>query len=366
MAATAGRSPGKPGVRIAGVVGGRREVFHDVLAVAMRGGHRPLIDRLDAAVFDLVGAGGRLRHAQDVARVLREKSPLVLSAELGAEVGPPLRDEPGRSRIPSRRFDPPTFVFDFSGGKKHRYPDTGLDTFGPFDSEGFSPKTPRVVVVTPRSVQGTVESFLTSFRNGVPGGRVFNQGFTRKYRLTDCTIVLKPFDGDMRDSAAYRQACLEAVSSTDDIHLAIVVTSERQEDLTGNDSPYLVSKSIFMSQGIPVQEVQVESIQNGDRASVLNSMALACYAKLGGTPYVISAPPRAMAHELVIGIGSSHIRTSRMAEPERVVGITTVFSSDGSYILSHTSREAAYEDYPRELLRALEVCINDIKRSKTT
>lgn len=68
-----------------------------------------------------------------------------------------------------------------------------------------------------------------------------------------------------------------------------------------------------------------------------------------------------MAHELVIGIGSAHIRLSRMANPDRIVGITTVFSSDGSYILSNTSKEAAYEDYPRELLRALESCINDIK-----
>ena len=83
-------------------------------------------------------------------------------------------------------------------------------------------------------------------------------------------------------------------------------------------------------------------------------------AKLGGTPYVISAP-RAVTKELVIGIGSAHVKASRLTMPERVVGITTVFSADGNYILSNRSSEADYADYPRELLRSLEAVIDDVK-----
>lgn len=92
----------------------------------------------------------------------------------------------------------------------------------------------------------------------------------------------------------------------------------------------------------------------------LNSIALACYAKLGGIPFVIAAP-RTLAHELVIGIGSAHVKESRLTEPERVVGITTVFSADGNYLLWNTSREADYDDYPRELLLSLRDCIDTIK-----
>ena len=95
--------------------------------------------------------------------------------------------------------------------------------------------------------------------------------------------------------------------------------------------------------------------RKADLAYPLNSIALACYAKLGGTPYVISAP-RAVTQELVIGIGSAHVKASRLTMPERVVGITTVFSADGNYILSNRSSEADYADYPRELLRSLEAC----------
>jgi hypothetical protein len=112
--------------------------------------------------------------------------------------------------------------------------------------------------------------------------------------------------------------------------------------------------------GVPVQDVQIETIRKGNLAYPLNSIALACYAKLGGTPYVISAP-RAVTQELVIGIGSAHVKASRLTVPERVVGITTVFSADGNYILSNRSSEADYAAYPRELLRSLEACIEDVK-----
>jgi hypothetical protein len=116
-----------------------------------------------------------------------------------------------------------------------------------------------------------------------------------------------------------------------------------------------------MGLGIPVQEMQFETIRRSDPAHTLNSMALQCYAKLGGIPFVIAAP-RTIAHELVIGIGSAHVKPSRFSDPERVVGITTVFSADGNYILSNTSREAGYEHYPEELLRALRACIDDVKK----
>jgi hypothetical protein len=45
-----------------------------------------------------------------------------------------------------------------------------------------------------------------------------------------------------------------------------VVTSEEQEHLQGDESPYLVSKSTLMGQGVAVQEMQVETIRGGDPA----------------------------------------------------------------------------------------------------
>jgi hypothetical protein len=217
-------------------------------------------------------------------------------------------------------------------------------------------------VVTPRAFQGSAEIFMNAFRQGVPDAKVFTQGFARKYRLTDCDIVIEPFDATGPcDAAAYRDACLAAARGDRKPDLALVITSEAQETLQGNDSPYLVAKSTLMGQGVPVQEMQIETIRRSDIANPLDHMALQCYAKLGGIPFVIAAR-RTIAHELIIGIGSSAIKPSRFGPPERVVGITTVFSADGNYILSNTSREADYEQYPQELLRALRVCIEEVKQ----
>lgn len=339
----------------------RPDNFMDVLNV-LAGPDFPVIaDRLAAETFKLLGAEGRMERTAEIAEGLIKHSPVVIANSALAAIGEPVGARHAPAQVKSVWLKPPTFVFDFSGDKTHKYPDHGLNEHGPFDSEAFTPKSPHIAVITPRHFQGTVEGFMTSFRDGVKGASVYSRGFVRKYSLNGCSFAYTTFDGDVRDAGAYRQACLDAVAGTDRIDLAIVITSKEQEHLTGNASPYLVSKSAFMSHGVPVQEFQIENIHRADIAHPLNTMALACYAKLGGIPYVISVPRRAMAQELVIGIGSSHISQNRMSANQRFVGITTVFSSDGNYLVSNVSKDARYEDYPEELLRALRTCIEDVK-----
>jgi hypothetical protein len=341
---------------------GRRETFRDVVATLTGGQHSRVLEMLEEAIFDLTGAEGRLKRIGALAHRLVETGPLRIAPGLVAEVDLPIGSVSASGRdlkVSSTRFRSPSYVFDPGGDKTDRSAQNGLVEFGPFDSEFFTPRRPKILVLTPRTFQGTVEVFMDQFRRGVPNGKVFKQGFVRKYRLTDCDVVIEPFDAGPRDAAAYRAACLAAARAGRP-NLAIVITSEEQEDLQGDASPYLVAKSTLMGQGIPVQEVQVETIRRGNLDSPLDSLALQCYAKLGGIPYVIAAL-RPITHELVIGMGSSHINPSRFGVPERVVGITTVFSADGNYILSNTSREADYERYPEELLRALKVCIDEVK-----
>jgi hypothetical protein len=342
----------------------RRETFQEAVATLTGGRHARVLEMLEEAKFGLLGAEGRLARVTALARRLAETGPLKVANGIEAEVGLPIGStstRTGAPRVTSTKFDEPTFVFDPSGDKTNSSAEKGLSEYGPFDSQFFTPRRPKTVVLTPRAFQGTVEVFMDRFRRGVPDGKVYPQGFARKYRLADCDVIIVAFDAGPRDAAAYREACLAATQTVDKPHLAIVVTSEEQEKLQGDDSPYLVAKSTLMGQGVPVQEVQFETIRRSDLAYPLDSMALQCYAKLGGIPFVIAAP-RTIAHELVIGIGSAHVKSSRFSDPERVVGITTVFSADGNYILSNTSREADYERYPEELLRTLRVCIDDVKK----
>jgi hypothetical protein len=342
----------------------RRETFQDVVAALTGGRHARVLEMLEEAKFGLLGAGGRLMRITALARRFAEAGPLKVANGLDVEVGLPIGSGAtggNASKVRSTRFDEPTFVFDPADDKKTKSAAHGLTEFGPFDSQFFTPRRPKIVVLTPRAYQGSVEIFMDRFRRGVPDAKVYTQGFARKYRLADCDVLIEAFDSAPRDAAAYREACLAAAQAADKPHLAIVITSEEQQDLQGDDSPYLVAKSTLMGQGIPVQEMQFETIRRSDIAYPLDSMALQCYAKLGGIPFVIAAP-RTIAHELVIGIGSAHVKTSRFSDPERVVGITTVFSADGNYILSNMSREADYERYQEELLRALRACIDDVKK----
>lgn len=335
----------------------RLETFNDVLATLAGPDSTRITKELKKATFDLLGAFGRYERSIEIAQRLG-RQPLDIAQGLSVSIGPPVGSSNGR-RVRWTFYNPPTFRFDQAGDKTDRSADRGLDQHGPFDVEFFTKKKPRICVVAPRMHKGVVENFMTKFLNGVQGERVFSRGFIRKYHLSGCEVVMHVFDGGLTDAAAYREACRDALQDGA-IDLAIVITSEAQTHLTGDDSPYLVAKSTFMGQGVPVQEVKIETVRLAKLAYPLNSIALACYAKLGGIPFVIAAP-RALAHELVIGIGSAHVKPHRFAAPERYVGITTVFSSDGNYLLSNTSREAAYNDYPKELLRSMTACINDIK-----
>ncbi|SDJ00459.1 hypothetical protein SAMN05192558_104142 [Actinokineospora alba] len=353
-------APGDPRVAVGQAwLESRRDIFHTVINTVVGADGAQIIKELELATFGLLGAFGRFEKTIEIANSLASRGPLEIAHGLSVTLEPPVGSSSTAKAATWSFSEAPTFKFDQAGDKTHRSADRGLDDYGPFDVEFFAKKKPRIAVVTPRAHKGIVEQFMTKFLHGVQGEKVYGQGFIRKYHLGGCDVRLQPFDGSPTDAGAYRQAC-QAALQAGEIDLAIVITSEAQVHLTGDDSPYLVAKSTFMGQGVPVQEIRIETARQAKLAYPLNSIALACYAKLGGIPFVIAAP-RALTQELVIGIGSAHVKASRNSAPERVVGITTVFSADGNYLLSNTSREADYEDYPRELLRSLTECIDDIK-----
>lgn len=319
--------------------------------------------RLAEVAFDIVGGRGRYEQLERIAELLAEQ-PIPLAEDLVCAVGEPFVPRQGADAGTYRRFQRPSFVFDPAGSKTDIWHNRGLQTHGPFDAESFLTKRPDVVVVTPTAYQGDVEIFLRKLRDGIPKNQVFGQGFVRKYHLHDCTFRFEAFDVGTRETVSYREACLRALQGSRP-DLAIVVIEERFKQFVGDDDPYLVAKSVFLSQGVPVQEVEIETIRVppellSSTPYVLDNIALASYAKLGGIPFVMAATP-GLAHELVIGIGSASLRPSRLGKAERVVGITTVFSADGNYLLYNSSREVDIDDYPEELLNTLRRAVGDIQ-----
>ena len=140
---------------------------------------------------------------------------------------------------------------------------------------------------------------------------------------------------------------MESVESDDQRwNLALVQVDESSHDLYGEENPYLVVKASFLAQQVPVQEFEGETMmQKGSSLDfVLSNMALASYAKLGGTPWHLQVD-RGMAHELVIGLGSASISESRLGKRQRVVGITTLFTGEGRYMLGNLSKVVPFDGY---------------------
>lgn len=240
--------------------------------------------------------------------------------------------------------------------------DQGLIKNGPFDADSFEHKQARVALIYPQQFAGNVDTFAAQLREGVPtsGGKdVFTQGMVRKFRMQSIEFVRVPVPSGRNCAQNYKTSALNAVR--ENVHAALVVVTEDDRKLFGAQSPYLVSKATLMSQGIPAQMVLIQTILQRNPAYALNNIALALYAKLNGIPWTLSVQQR-LTHEIIVGIGSGRVGSDRLGEHERMIGITTVFSGDGNYLLGNATAEVVAEGYRQALLSALENNIAELRR----
>ena len=75
---------------------------------------------------------------------------------------------------------------------------------------------------------------------------------------------------------------------------------------------------------------------------------------------MVACGQQTVAHELVIGLGSHTVSGSRIGSHKRFVGITTVFSSDGSYLLSDKTAVVPFEKYSDALYDTLKRAITQV------
>jgi hypothetical protein len=263
----------------------------------------------------------------------------------------------------------PMFIFDPTNQRANKYKPWGLNEFGPYSRPHHTPTQPRVCVICEQNRKGEVEQYLHKFLHGVPAPvtqqdakSYYPKGFIKLYYLEDFTPHF--FTAQNATAAAYRKAAQNALEEQGvrPWDLALVQVDEATHDMRGEQNPYLVTKASFMSQQIPVQEFETETMRYTGRQMEfsLSNMALATYAKLGGVPWLLQAD-RTIAHELVIGLGSASVAGSRLGERERFVGITTMFTGDGNYFLGSLSKAVAFDDYKPVLLETLARCVDRAK-----
>lgn len=341
----------------------RKEILARILSrlCPTVGSQHDVFQKLTIAAGRILNGAEQLRRIRSMADYLREHRPLLLDEQVG-EFGKLLANH---HAFPSWEVIPkPTLIFDASGNRTNQWNQRGLDLNGPYDRYQFNPKRLNIAVVCRQDLQGRVEQFVEEFLQGIPNTNGGNVGFLRRFALEKPYVHV--FVARNATPDEYRRASIAAIDHITDRgeswNLALVQTEEAMETLIGDQNPYLTTKAFFLSRGIAVQHVHLETInQNpGQRAYSLNNMGLACYAKLGGVPWLLPSN-QTVANELVIGLGSHHKKRSRFGVGDRYVGITMLFSGDGRYLLESRTRAVPFSEYGSAMLEAINTAITQVR-----
>lgn len=349
----------------------RKETFEDCIRHILGGAAEKVLRDAERGAASYQSGPGRKRQLDEALHYLREK--VSLEAVPGAKFSfaPFLTSD--EKLFPATEIIPrPFLVFDPSGTRKDDWNERGLKSNGPYDQRTFSPKSLRIAIVCQAKHEGQVDRFVAKLLDGMPetvSGQNkiarYGDGFLRRFQLAK--PMVKFFTAPSASSTDYALASRQALKMAADEgftwNLAIVQVEEEFKRFEEGDNPYYATKSIFLKRGIAVQSVRLETMAQPDQQLVfsMNHMSLATYAKLGGTPWLLAAK-QTVAHELVLGLGSHTVSAGRLGLKKRLVGITTVFSSDGSYLLSDKTAVVPFEQYADALYETLKRSITTVRK----
>ncbi len=346
---------------------GSLESFSKCLKAMLGDRHRELRDQIEN-----IEAAFRLGPAFDatvdrMGKFLRKKSPILIGHGIQATVG---------ERVVIRNSDegtsvytapPIEYVYDRSGTKRHKYAWLGLQAHGPYDRTTFAKKSPCILVVYPAAAEGKVEVFLKALRDGMAPLRGFPDGFSKAFGLLNLEFIRCPVRVSASDrngaQALYRRAVEANLERDASVDAGIVVLFDEHAHLSTLQNPYIRTKALFLTLGIPTQQVRLATV-NQRPASLqytLQNFSTSLYAKLNGTPWTVDQD-RAISDEIVVGMGVAELSGSRTLARQRFVGITTVFGGDGTYLLGNISRECAYDDYTVMLREAMVGILEEVRK----
>ena len=304
----------------------------------------------------------------------RKRPPLQLTPELAVTVGRRLAlrevvPPPAMSKV-VHRFPPVEFCFEPSRTKRHQYPWFGLSKYGPFSRSSFANRSPVILLVCPEQFQGPSEQFFRLFTNGVTGVRDsrYPSGFAKTFGLADVRAqTIRVQTGTSGDIVAnYRRAIQNHLARGEDPpQAALVVVPEEFSKVPDERNPYLHTKALLLTQGIPSQQLRsttvVQSSKSASMQSALQNISVAMYAKLGGTPWTVDHD-ETINDEVIIGMGYTELSGSRFESRQRFVGVATVFQRDGSYLLGQTTSECPYEEYPTHLRQVTREVLDEVSQ----
>jgi hypothetical protein len=346
---------------------GSLETFSRSLRVLLGSRYGALRDAIDEAEANFRLGPKFDELVERMGEFLRRKSPVTIAQDLQARINERLVIENHGDHTSVYTVPPVEYVFDRAGSKRHRFAWLGLQNNGPYDRPTFAKKSPRILVVYPITAEGKVETFLKALRDGVPPpNRGFPTGFASTFGLVNPEFLRCPvrLAGSSTDSveAVYRQAASAYLEKDAAIDASIVVIADEHAHLPTLQSPYIRTKALFLTLGIPTQQIRLATVNQRPQSLqyTLQNLSIALYAKLNGTPWTVDQD-QAISDEIVIGMGVAELSGSRTLERQRYVGITTVFGGDGTYLLGNVSHECNYADYATMIQQSMLSILQDVK-----
>ncbi len=292
---------------------------------------------------------------------LKRCEALTLADGVPMEIGAPLDQSIKGAGFPNvDAFPKPKLSFGPGGARENRWAQKELDDGGPYDRESFPLKKPRIAVVFEpgfrRNIAGIVEGFLYGLPNVRSQGpnplAPHPTGLVGRFRLGEPQVSYFPTAGDrgVDYAEAARAANADAAGRDEQWNLALLQVSREWKERPYDDSPYWMGKAAFLKQGTVVQALSTETLAMDDLpyAMALANVALGVYAKLGGRPWLLPAS-RGDAHEFVFGLGSHVEKRGRRGAGQRVVGIATMFTAQGDFVLDSRTAAVGYEGLPEAL-----------------
>jgi hypothetical protein len=347
---------------------GSKECFATCLQKILGKRYRTFMNSLDVAIGKLSGGPGLDQEMSRMGVFLRKQNPISLPGGLTVEIGSRIQVRNSSDFKSFVQLPPAKYCFDRSRTKLNNYAWPGLERFGPYDRESFPKRTPRILVVCPDTVVGRIGQSMRLFRDGISSIKDsrFANGFAGTFRLVNPEFVTLPVKlfgiANEHVASVYRAAIEDSLARDSTYDAAFNIVLDAHATLPDKVNPYLLAKSLLLSNGIPVQECRDSTLTKTPEQLqyVLQNIATALYAKMGGIPWTIDHG-ETVDDELVIGLGSAELSGSRFEQRQRHIGITTVFRGDGNYLLSNLSRECSYDEYPNELRESTVKVLRDIK-----
>ena len=230
-----------------------------------------------------------------------------------------------------------------------KYYDQMVKAYQPYSLELYQNKQINIGIICPSEYQGETEVFI----------KRIDAKLKEVFHFNSLSFHFKTITN--KDLVSYKEVLYDEKLLKCD--LIYIIVNEAQEKLNPNNSPYYVCKAKLIGNGIPTQDIQIETIRQNLNAFTMTNIALNSYAKLGGTAWTIEKEDK-LKDELVIGIGSTLSENGQF-----VLGIAQVFHNDGRYMTGDCSPLSAFANYAdnleNHLFKTLKPLVEEMSKTGT-